>query len=66
MGIEDMINKRRFLRSKGGENGRCRPEQSGVMSHLAGGGMTSHLQQVGRGTVAMVLGLHRDKGKNYP
>lgn len=64
MEVEDMINKRRFLRSKGGENGRCHPEQSGVMSHLAGGGMTSHLQQVG--TVAMVLGLHRDKGKNYP
>ena len=35
MGIQDVMNKRRLLRSKG-ENGRCCPEQSGVTSHLAG------------------------------
>lgn len=31
-GVGDMINKR-SLRSKGGEDGRCHPEQSGVISH---------------------------------
>lgn len=36
MGIEDMMNKRRLLRSRG-ENRRCCPEQSGMISHLAGG-----------------------------
>lgn len=32
-GVGDMINKKRSLRSKGGEDGRCHPEQSGVISY---------------------------------
>lgn len=31
--VGNMINKRRSLRGKGGENGKCHPEQSGVISH---------------------------------
>lgn len=41
MGIEDMMNKRIFLRSRG-ENRRCCPEQSGVIGHLAGGFISSN------------------------
>lgn len=62
MGLEDMMNKRRLLRSKG-ESRRCRPEQSGVISHLAGDFTSSNRSG---GELAVVLGLHQGKGKNLP
>lgn len=62
MGIEDMMNKRRLLRSKG-ESRRCCQEQSGVISHLAGDFTSSN--RLG-GELAVVLGLHQGKGKNLP
>lgn len=61
--VGNMINKRRSLRGKGEENGKCHPEQSGVISHGQEKNDVRVFQHMGRKAVAMVLGLGQDKGK---